>query len=77
MEKVIKEMWDKKATGDNDVPEDVRMLLGEDAVRLLRMLISDKYVTGEWPNDFTKVEVIVSKKKPKLRNSVTNVQSAL
>jgi hypothetical protein len=29
VEKVIKEMWDKKPTGGNGVPEDVLILLGE------------------------------------------------
>jgi len=29
LEKAIKEMRDKKATGDNDVPGDVLKLLGE------------------------------------------------
>jgi predicted oxidoreductase (fatty acid repression mutant protein) len=30
VEKVIKEVWDKKPTGGNSVPEDVLILLGED-----------------------------------------------
>jgi len=35
VEKVIKEMRDKKATEDDDVPGDVPKLLGEDCIRIL------------------------------------------
>jgi hypothetical protein len=35
VEKSIKEMSDKKATGDNDVPGDVLKLLGEDGLKLM------------------------------------------
>jgi hypothetical protein len=35
VEKAIKEMRDKKATGDDDVPGDVLKLLGEDGLNLM------------------------------------------
>jgi hypothetical protein len=65
MEKAIKEMRDKKATGDDDVPGDVLTLLGEDGLRLMTQLINSIYVTGEWPRDSTEVIMIALKKKPK------------
>jgi hypothetical protein len=65
VEKAIKEMRDKKATGDDDVPGDVLKLLGEDALRIMIYLISNIYETGEWPKDFTDVTTIALKKKPK------------
>jgi hypothetical protein len=35
VEKTVKQMRDKEATGDDDAPGDVLEMLGEDAVRLL------------------------------------------
>jgi hypothetical protein len=46
VEKAIKKMGDKKATGD-DVPGDVLKLLGEDGLRLMTQLIFSVFVTGE------------------------------
>jgi hypothetical protein len=65
VEKAIKEMRDKKATGDDDVPGDVLKLLGEDGLRLTTQMINSIYVTGEWPRDFIEVTMIALKKKPK------------
>jgi hypothetical protein len=65
VKKAIKEMRDKKATGDDDVPGDVIKLLGEDGLRLLTQLITSMYVTGEWPRDLIEVTMIALKKKPK------------
>jgi hypothetical protein len=67
MNKAIKEMRDKKATGDDDVPGDVLKLLEEDGLKLMTQLISNiyKYVTGEWPRYFTEVTTIALKNKPK------------
>jgi hypothetical protein len=39
VEKATKEMRDKKATEDNDVPGDVPKLLGEDSLRIMTQLI--------------------------------------
>jgi hypothetical protein len=47
VEKAIKGMRDKKATGDDDIPGDVLKLLGEDGLKLMRQLINSIYVTGE------------------------------
>jgi hypothetical protein len=52
VEKAIKEMRDKKATGDDDVPGDVLKFLEEDGLKLMTQLINSIYVTGEWPRDF-------------------------
>jgi hypothetical protein len=57
--KAIKEMRDKKATGD------VLKLFGEDGLKLMTQLISAIYVTGEWPRYFTEAITITLKKKPK------------
>jgi hypothetical protein len=62
--KAIKGMWNKKATGDDDVPGDVLKLLGESSLKIMTKLINTIYETGEWPKDFTEVEVIALKKKP-------------
>jgi hypothetical protein len=76
VEKAIKEMRDKKAIGDDDVPGDVLKLLGEDVLRLVTQLINNIYETGEWPKNFTEVTMIALKKKPKVRNVATISQSA-
>jgi hypothetical protein len=47
VEKAIKMMRDKKATGDDDVPGDVLKLLGEDGLRIMTQLINNIYETGE------------------------------
>jgi hypothetical protein len=65
VEKAIKEMRDKKVTGDDDVPEDVLKLLGEDGPKLMTQLINSIYVTGEWPRDIIEVTMTALKKKPK------------
>jgi hypothetical protein len=57
-------MRNKKATGNNDVPEDVLKLLGEGGLKIMKKLINTFYETGEWPKDFTEVTVIALKKKP-------------
>jgi hypothetical protein len=47
VEKAVKDMRDKEATGDDDVPGDVMEMLGEDGVRLLTYLINSICETGE------------------------------
>ena len=47
MEKAIKEMRNKKATGDDDVPGDVLKLLGEGGLKILTKLINTIYETGQ------------------------------
>jgi hypothetical protein len=65
VETSIKEIRDKKATGDDDVPGDALKLLGEDGLRLMTQLINSIYVTGEWPRDFIQVTMVNLKKKYK------------
>jgi hypothetical protein len=65
VEKGIKEIRDKRATGDEVVPGDVLRWLGEDGLRLMTQLISSIYVTGEWPRDLIEVTMTALKKKPK------------
>jgi hypothetical protein len=65
VEKAIKEMRNRKATGDDDVPGDVLKLLGECGLKTLTKLMNTLYETGEWPKDFTEVTMIVLKKKTK------------
>jgi len=63
VEKAIKEMRSRTATGDDDVPVDVLKLLGEGGLKILTKLINTIYETGEWPKDFTEVTMIALKKK--------------
>ena len=64
VEKAIKELRNKKATGDDDVPGDVLKLLGEGGLKIMKKLINTNYETGEWPKDLTEVTMITLKKKP-------------
>jgi len=61
--KAVKEMRNKKAVGDDDVPGDVLKFLGECGLKIMTELINTIYETGEWPTDFTEVTMIVLKKK--------------
>jgi len=61
VEKAIKEMRNKKATGDDDVPGGVLILFG-DGLKIMTKLINTIYETGEWPKDFTEVTMIALKK---------------
>jgi hypothetical protein len=62
VEKVIKEMRDKKATGDDDVPVKALKLLGDDGLNLLTQVINNIYDSEEWPKDFTEVTMAALKK---------------
>jgi len=63
VEKAIKEMRNRKASGDDDVPGDMLKLLGEGSLKILTKLINTIYETGEWPKDFTEFTIIALKKK--------------
>jgi hypothetical protein len=65
--KAVKEMRDKKATGDDDIPAEALKLLRHDGLNLLTRLINNIYESGEWPKDFTEVTMVALKKKPKAR----------
>jgi len=67
VEKAIKEMKNRKTTGDDDVPGDVLKLLGEGGLKILTKLINTLYETGEWPKDFTEVTMIALKKETQAR----------
>ena len=47
VEKAIKEMRNKKATGDDDVHGNVLKLLGEGGLKIMKKLINIIYETGE------------------------------
>jgi len=63
VEKAIKKMRNKQATGD-DVPGDVLKLLGECGLKIMKKFINTIYETGEWSKNFTEVTMIALKKKP-------------
>ena len=63
VEKAIKEMRNRKATGDDDVHGDVLKLLGESGLKILTKLINTIYETKEWPKDFTEDTRNAQKKK--------------
>ena len=48
VQKAIKEMRDKKAIGNDDVPGDILKLLGEDGHSIATQLINNIYERGEW-----------------------------
>jgi hypothetical protein len=62
VEKTIKEMRNKKTTGDDDVPGDVLKLFGEGGLKIMTKLINTIYEIREWPKDFTEVAIIALKK---------------
>jgi len=64
VEKAIKEMRNKKATGDDDVPGDVLKLFGEGGWKIMTKFVNSIYETGEWPKDFMEVTMIALKKEP-------------
>jgi hypothetical protein len=64
VEKAIKKMRNKKATGDYNVPEDVLKLMGKGDLSIMTKLINTIYKTGEWPKDFMEVTIITLQKKP-------------
>jgi hypothetical protein len=57
-------MWDKTATGDDDVLVEALKLLGDDGLNLLTQPINNIYESREWPKDLTEVTVVALKKKP-------------
>jgi hypothetical protein len=56
VEKAIKKMRNKKATGDDDVPGDVFKLLREDGLGLMTQQINNIRETGERLKDFIKLK---------------------
>jgi len=56
VEKAIKEMGNKKATEDEDVPEDVIKLLGEGGLKIMKKLFNTIYETGSGPRNSRKLQ---------------------
>ena len=57
VEKAIKEIRNKKPTGDDDdVPGDVLKLFGEGGLKIVTKLISTIYETGECPRTSRKLQ---------------------
>ena len=65
MEKAVKEMRNRNATGDDDIAGDVFKLLGKGGLKILTKLSNTVYNTGEWPQDFAEVTMIALKKNTK------------
>jgi len=76
VKKTIKEMRDKKAAGDDDVPGYILLLLGEDGLRIMTQLIYNTYKTGEWLKISLKLQWLPKRRSQKLQNAVTTAQSA-
>jgi hypothetical protein len=57
VEKAIKEMRNKKATGD-DGPGEVLKLLGKGGLKIMTKFINTIYKTREWSKVFTEVTMI-------------------
>jgi hypothetical protein len=53
VERAIKEMRNKRATGVDYVPGDVLKLFGDCGLKIMTIMINTFYETGEWPKDFT------------------------
>jgi hypothetical protein len=77
VEKSIKEIRNKKATGDDDVSGDVLKLFGEGGLKIMTKLINTIYETGNWPKNFTEFIMIALKKKPQSTKCCDHRQSAL
>ena len=65
MEKAIKEIWDKKATGNNEFCGDPLRFLGEYGLQLMAQLFSNICETGECFKDFIEVKMNALKGRPK------------
>ena len=59
-------MRDKKAKGDDDLPEDMIRLVGDDGLRIMTQLINNIHESGDWPKDCMEVSVSTLKKKPSI-----------
>jgi hypothetical protein len=77
VEKAIKKMRNKKATGDDDVPGDLLKLFGEGGLKIMKKLINTIYETGEWPKNFTEVTMFALNKKPQATKCSDHRKSAL
>jgi hypothetical protein len=62
VEKAVKEMRKRKATGN----EDVLKFLGEGGLKIMTKLINTIYETAEWPKDFPEITMFALQKKPQV-----------
>jgi len=62
VEKAMKKMRNRKATGGDNIPGDVLKLLRKGGLKILIKLRNTIYNTGEWPQDLTEVTMITLKK---------------
>jgi hypothetical protein len=76
VEKVIKEMRDKKATDDYDITGDVLKLLGEDGLRLMTQLMNNIHEIGKWPKDFIEVTMTALQGQPKATKFSNNLATS-
>jgi hypothetical protein len=60
----IKELRKKKAVGVDEILADFLKILGEEEYVYLEKICKKMYVTGSWPEDFTKSIMIPLLKKP-------------
>jgi len=52
VENAIDEMKDKKSRGDEDIPDEVLTLVGEDGLRIVKILLKNIFQPGKWQKGF-------------------------
>jgi hypothetical protein len=77
VEKAIKEMKGKRATGDDKYPQMYSNCLGEDGLKIQTQLINYTYETGDRPKDCSEVAMTALRRSQKLPYAATIAQSAL
>ena len=66
------ELRKKKAVGVDEIPAELLKILGEDTYVYLEKICKTMYVTGSWPEDFTKSIMIPLPKKPNASDCVNS-----
>ena len=61
--KVIKDMRNKKTTGDDNIPVDLLKELGDSGLKIMTLLVNKIYMSGDWPKVFLGVTMIALPKK--------------
>jgi hypothetical protein len=69
MEKAVKEMRDRKATENDDMPGNVLKLLGKDDVKMVTQMPKNIYKTGEWSQNSSEVIIVALEKKTRASKS--------
>ena len=65
----IKEMRNKKSTGIDNTPAEMRKSLREKAIEELVLLCKRMYKKDDWPDDFNKSVVVPIEKKANAKTS--------